>query len=499
MVDRQIFDHHLAARRSPRYHLTVEGSRTAIPTRSDAVAVAPAVALFLGLAVHQILLNPTWVGDDGDDGAYFLMSRNVWRYGAPLLDQSGSAHWSISWSPGLSILLAPLGALPMAPSVVAERIVVMLTGVAFLVLGYAWMRRQLGLSRLWAGLATACVAATYALTRVGGLVLSDVPAAAAVMGGVVLLRRGRTRAGLALLALAAVVRPVNVVALAAAIAWLLLTHRRRRLFLAAAAAALAATAVIAIVLAAVGHRGYLSQIAHPGPGGVSQTFVQQAKGLSWYPLGWFGSSPTLHDGARVSLKLLSLGLLVLAAAVALRRRLGLETMIVAATIAVLLVYRTSGAGEARYLIPLSPFFVGAIFAGVRLRPHAWAFPVAALAASAAIAGDIHYYETVTPSAATFNAEVAARKGAYLWVKMHAARNSEVVALNDLQSFLYSGHPTVTAIRNFAPGRTFVVRMPPRASSDSWAAQHILDGFRGHEVYRRGAVSVVQVDARRAPA
>ena len=117
------------------------------------------------------------------------------------------------------------------------------------------------------------------------------------------------------------------------------------------------------------------------------------------------------------MKLLSLGLLVLAAVVAVRRRLWLEAMIVAATIAVLLVYRTDGAGEARYLIPLSPFFIGAIFAGFRLLPRPWAAPVvAALAAFAAVVGGIHYYAVVTPSTATFDAEVAARRGAYRWVK-----------------------------------------------------------------------------------
>ncbi len=473
--------------------MTVKRKWRGTPIRREALAVAPAVALFVGLAVHQILLAPTWVGDDVDDGAYFLMSRNIWHYGAPLLDQSGSAHWSSSWSPGLSILLSPLGALPMASSVVAERIVVVLTGVAFLVLGYAWMRRELGLSRLWAGLATMCVAASYELARDGGRVLSDVPAAAAMMGGVVVLRRGRTTAGLALLALAALVRPIYVVALAAAITWLLLTDGRRRLFLAAAAAVLM-TAAIAVAVG--GHRGYFSAIAHPGEGGVWETFVQQAKGLSWSPVGWFVPSSTLQEDARIPLKLLSLLLLLLAAAVAVRRRLGLEAMIVAGTIAVLLVFRTSGAGNARYLIPLSPFFIGAIVAGLRLRPQGWAVPAAALAVASAVGGDLYYFVTRTPSSANFDAEVAAKNGAYLWVKAHVGRSSEVVALNDIQSFLYSGHPTVSAINDFEPGRTFVVRIPPRVSFDSWAAQHILDGFRGHEVYRRGPVSVVQVDARR---
>jgi hypothetical protein len=117
-------------------------------------------------------------------------------------------------------------------------------------------------------------------------------------------------------------------------------------------------------------------------------------------------------------------------------------------------------------------------------------------AAAAIAGDLHDYETNTPSPAVFNAQVAAKKGAYRWVKEHVAPTAEVVALNDVQSFLYSGHVTLTAIHGFRPGQTFVVRMPPRTPSEFWAAEHILDGFRGRQVYRRGSISVVQVDARR---
>jgi len=478
--------------------LIAKESRAATLSARDAIAVAPAVGLFLGLVVYELLLNPTWVSDDGDEGAYFLMSRNVWHYGAPLLDQSGSAHWSASWSPGLSILLAPLGALPMEPSALSERVVIGLTGVAFLALAYVWMRRHLALSPHWAGLATICVAAFYALARVGALVLTDAPAAAALVGGVILLRRGRHRTGLALLLLAAILRPINIAALAAALAWLLLIHQKRRVSPAAAVTVLGALAVFAIMLAAGGFRGYVSQFAHPeGPGGIRQTVIDQSKELSWYPLGWFraGEFAAGNDVTKAFLKLISIGLLTLATVVAVRRRLWLEAMIVAATGAVLLAYRTTGAGEARYLIPLSPFFVGAIFAGFRLYLRALAAPVAAAAALAAVAGGIHYYASATPSKAAFEAEVDAKRGAYRWVRVHVPRSAEVVAVNDIQSFLYSGHATVTEIRSFAPGHTFVVRMPP----DSWEARHLLDGYRGHAVYRRGEVSIVQVDARTAPA
>lgn len=480
--------------------MIAKGSRGATLSARDAIAVAPAVGLFLGLAAYEIVLHRTWVGDVGDEAAYFLMSKNIWRYGAPLLDQDGSAQWSTTWSPGLSALLGPFGALPMGPSVVVERIVVALSGVAFLVLGYVWMRRQLDLSPVWAGAATACVAANYALVRAGALVLSDVPAAAALMGGVVLLRSGRSRAGLALLVGAAVLRPINIAVLGAALAWLVLEHRRRPTRAAAIAAVAGAGVVLTILLAAGGLRGYYSQFTRPGDGGISRTLVEQSKALTWYPLGWFKgdafSNP--HGVERALLKLVSLGLLVLAAMVAVRRRLLLEAMIVAATMVVLLVYRAGGADEARYLIPLSPFFIGAILAGFRELP--WpsaASAVAALAACAAVVGGIHFYAAVTPSTARVTAEVSARRGAYRWVKEHVPKGSEVVAYNDLQAFLYSHHPTATAIRHFSPGHTFVVLVPP--GLEAGESEHILDGFRGHEVYRRREVSVVQVDARTAPA
>jgi len=478
--------------------LIAKESRAATLSARDAIAVAPAVALFLGLAAYEIVLHRAWVGDVSDEAAYVLMNRNIWRYGAPLLDQEGSAQWSTTWSPGLSVLLGPFGALPMGPSVVVERILVALSGVAFLVLGYIWMRRQLDLSRVWAGIATACVAANYALVRAGALVLSDVPAAAALIGGVVLLRRGRSRAGLILLVGAAILRPINIAVLGAALAWLVLRHDRRPR--AVAIAAVAAAGLFAILLAAGGFRGYYSQFTSPGDGGISRTFVEQSKALTWYPLGWFQgdafSNP--HGVERALLKLLSLGLLVLAGVVAVRRRLVLEAMIVAATVLVLLVYRAGGADEARYLIPLSPLYIGAIFAGFRLVSRPWAASVvAALAACAAVVGGVHFYATVTPSTVTVSADVSARSGAYRWVKEHVPRGSEVVAYNDLQAFLYSDHPTATRIRHFSPGHTFVVQVPP--GLDTRESEHILDGFRGHEVYRRGKVSIVQVDARTAPA
>jgi branched-chain amino acid transport system permease protein len=99
----------------------------------------------------------------------------------------------------------------------------------------------------------------------------------------------------------------------AAICWLLLTHwGGRALLIGVGVAAVATAALISIAVLPGVYRGYLSEVASPGEGGVTRTFVDQAKELTWYPWGWF--SPTTHGAARAFLKLLSLGLLALAAA-----------------------------------------------------------------------------------------------------------------------------------------------------------------------------------------
>src|SRR5207244_11507495 len=132
---------------------------------SDAAAAAPAIAVFVSLVLYRILLDPTWVGDLSDEGGYFLMSRNVWRYGLPVLNESGSQYWSHSFSPAVSVLLAPLGALPMAAAVLLERLAVMLSGVAFLSFAYDWMRRDVQLDRFWAALVLMCTAVSYSLVE----------------------------------------------------------------------------------------------------------------------------------------------------------------------------------------------------------------------------------------------------------------------------------------------------------------------------------------------
>src|SRR5207253_4054768 len=115
----------------------------------------------------------------------------------------------------------------MASAVLLERLAVMLSGVAFLSFAYDWMRRDVQLARFWAALVLMCTAVSYSLVEDAAAVLSDVPAAAALMGGIVLLRRNRLPAGVAALALAAAIRPVNLVVFGAVLVWLAVSERKR--------------------------------------------------------------------------------------------------------------------------------------------------------------------------------------------------------------------------------------------------------------------------------
>jgi len=468
--------------------------------RLENLLLFSSLGLLVGLVLYELVPAPTWIGNAGDDGAYYLMSRNVWHYGAPLLDQSGSAHWSSSWSPVLSLLLSPLGALPMGAAVIAERSVVLLSGLAFLLLSYSWLRREAGLDRLWAAAVTTLVAVTYPLVRASALVMSDVPSAALLAAGVVLMRRERIRAGLAALLLAALIRPIAGVALVAAVVWLVVRLRRRPqgFRLRPIVLGLVAACVVAVVavIAVGGFTGYFSQIVHPGAGGVGRTIVQQVKQLTWYPVSWFVGGDTLYSYLRVVLKLLSLALAFLAVVGARRRGLGLEAAIVGATVAVLVVYRATTASEERYLIPLTPFVIGAIAIELSRRTRVWT-GAAALLCLAGLASNLHTFAVDAPSPAAYRADVAERRRAYDWVRTHVARGAEVVAINDVQSFLYTKHPTDTSIVRFAPRRTFVIRIPyPPPAPDAWHSEHLLDGYRGQVVYRNGPISVVQVTGRR---
>ncbi len=424
------------------------------------------------------------------------MSRNVWHYGAPLLDHDGPAHWSTTWSPVFPFLVSPLGALPMGAAVLAERIAVMLVAAAFLVLVFWWLRRELHLEPLRAGLATLCVASTYGLVRNAALVMSDLPAAAAMMGGLVALRRGRLRSGIGLLFLAALIRPVYAAVVVAALVWLLVSHGQNRRVARAALAGLGALALGAGTAAAAGYRGYLWQVVHPASGGVLDTVVRQAKALSWYPLGWIAYTPSwLVDHARALVKIVSLALLAVAAFGARRRALPLEALVVVAMTAALLLYRTTGAGDARYVIPLTPLVIGGIAVALDRRGRAWTAALA-LVAALAVSSGVYYYVDVTPSPSAFARDVAERGHAYAWVRGHVPRENEVVALDDVQAFLYSRHRVDRKVRRFAPGRTYVIAVPYAGPGDLADQEaDLLRGYRRHEVFRAGSVAVYRLDAR----
>ena len=432
------------------------------------------------------------------------MSRNIWHYGAPLLDQSGSAQWSTSWSPGLSILLAPLGALPMATEHRRRTCRSALTGVVFLVLGYVWMRRQLGLSptlgRARDGLRR-CELCARASRRTGDVGCSR--------GGSA--RRWRdppplpsgSRAGLALLVVAAVLRPVNVAALAAALAWLLLVHRKRRLSRAAAITASSAQwRCLRSCSPRAASAATYSQFAHPaGSGGIREDPHRPVEGAELVPPRLVSGRRTRGIGRRhASLLEADLGRPSLAgncgrcatAAVAGgddRRR-----------------HRCSAArlqDDRRRRSPVSHSALTVLYRGdlrrvPSLSPRPWAgrsaWPLSPR--SRAVAGGIHYYASVTPSKAEVRCRGRGEEG-----RLSLGEGARSPALG---SGGRERRPVIPLQRS--PHRhgdstlrrrvdTFVVRAPPGLVRSSG---HILDGFRGHEVYRRGEVSVVQVDARTAP-
>jgi hypothetical protein len=459
------------------------------------VAAAPIVAplcFFLALVLYRILLDPTWVGDLSDDGGYFTMSRNIWHYGLPTLDDTGSSYWSHSLSPGLSIVLAPLGALPLGAAVLTERLAVMLSGAAFLWLSYVWLRRDVGLDAFWSSVVLVCTGASYALVEHSAAIMSDVPAAAALMAGIVLVRRDRPVAGVAAFALAAALRPIGIAVLVAVLGWLVfsgqLAHRpaaRRAL-----AWLLAAGVVVGVVVVGIGgFTQYGHQFLHPA-NGIGDTIVHQAKELSWYPLFWILKGTGAVDAAHLPLKLCSLGLLVVAAIGARRQRLGLESVVVLSTAAVLLCYRAPAVSEGRYVIPLAPLVLGAAATVVARRR--WSWIVAAVAVAVAVGSNLNWYATHTPwpSART----IAARRQVYRWIDRHLPPSSRLLTTDDppvFQTHLYTGLPVDQTQRGAVEGRTYVVL---RAGAGA-PHNYLTETFATRTVYRNALYAVVRLDRR----
>jgi hypothetical protein len=463
------------------------------PWAREALPAAPAAGLFTGLALYRLLPTATWVGDVYDEGGYFLMSRNVWEYGRPLLDQTGEARWPRSWSPALSVLLSPFGALPMDAAVVAERVVILLTGIALIAVAFLWLR-ELGLSRAWAGTAAACIAAGYPLVVNGSRVLSDVPAAAALLAGVLLLRRGRLAWGTGLVALAGLLRPVNLAPLAAVALWLLLEHRSRRVVGGLAVTGALVIGLIVGQVATGGFRGYFEQIGETRlPGRIyvqGKTMLTRSGGES---IAGAWSGQTLLTEVRPLLTVAFVALLVAAAVGLWRRRALLEALVIGATVAALLFYPAGSASLSRYLIPIAPLLIGGIAAAFAGRGATWT-AVAAAGAALALASDVWLFHRATPSPGTAEARVASWHAAYGWIRTHAGEQARVVASNDIRAFLYSGHPAVRTLGDFPPGRTFLI--DPARYFETRVSDRPRSSVRGRIVFRRGAIEILRVDGLR---
>jgi hypothetical protein len=463
-------------------------------SRRDAYAVAPAVGLMLGLGLHHILLAPTWIGEGYDDGGYFLMSRNVWRYGRPVLDQHGSAQWPRSWSPALSLILSPFGALPMDAAIVTERVAVLLSGAAFVLLAYLWMR-ELGVRRTWAAVGSACVAGAFPTVNAASSVLSDLPAAAALLGGILCLRRGRLAQAMAWLTLAALLRPINGVVLAAAAVWLLLQRPSRRVVLGVGALATVVAGLVAVQFAAGGFSRYLTQLTTgANTGSVPTRLYHNGKamvtGATGETLAGVWGTRTLLDHVR---PLLTVAFVLLVAAAAIgfwRRRALLEALVIVATVAVLLVY-PSGPSLTRYLIPLAPLLVGGIAVALQDRRRV-VVVAAAAAAFVALASDVRLYDKLTGNRFAPERSVAAKRAVYRWVRADLPRSAKLVSWNDIQTFLYTDRPATRSLEGYVPGRTYDIDPFPLAPFRRLG----LERFRIRTVFRAGPITVVRIDGPR---
>jgi hypothetical protein len=473
----------------------------------EAIAVAIPALLAFGLMLYRISVVPTLVGDAYDEGGYYLMSRNMWLHGTPLLDQGGSGVWSTTWSPALSFVLSPLAGLGLNAGVVAERVAVALCAVAWITISYVWMRRTVGLTTRWAAVACACLATLPQLAWLGSSILSDVPAATALWAGIVLVRAGRTGRGAAAFALAAAFRVVDIALVAVIPVWLFLSGRRRA-SLAAAAIGCCCAGAWGLFWLLHGTTGYLTQLRRRNPTDPSSGTIalselphraltslrHVALESPGFPAGIFDSAH-LRAHAYPLLAVLSVALLVCAAAGIWKRRLILEALVALVTLAVVSIWP---ADPARFVLPLAPLVIGAAAVALAESPGRFARPLAAAAAAVVLAGNLHEYWAVTPSRASSRQRVADVRAAYAWLRHHAPRGATVITPNDVQTFLYSTHPATSSEAAFRPGRTYVVGFVAAATAASKEPGFaLLRRFEGKIVFHNDSATILRA-RRRAP-
>ncbi|MHB8571591.1 MAG: hypothetical protein ACYDAY_01345 [Candidatus Dormibacteria bacterium] len=430
--------------------------------RQELPWVLPAVLVFVGLCLWLIWLAPSWVGDSYDDGGYFLMSRNVWRYGAPLLDQGGTPFWSGTWSPFLPLLLSPIAALPMKWAVIGERLAVLAAGAAVVIAAYWWMRSALALPAKWSGIAAAVVGASHFLLSSSSRILSDTPALAALMTGLVLLRRGRPAWAGFLWAIAFCIRPSYGVALGVLVLWLL-WQRSPGWRVALVASLGPAAAWTLLQLSQRPPQGYTSQLflrdlERPELGnvdapGMAMRLLDHLRSiLTGEGAGLLASALQSASLVRIAGPLVAaLSVLVmLAIAIGLwRLRLSLEGMLLAAITALALVWPWD---PQRFLLPLLPLGVG-VLAALLHRAGPRAAVVAAMVAVAVIGGDLQQFHALTPSRAAERARIGDLQAVFVATRAAAlAPNDLVLSINDIQTYLYTGIPT---------GRSFPAVISPQ--------------------------------------
>ncbi|MHB8572931.1 MAG: hypothetical protein ACYDAY_08250 [Candidatus Dormibacteria bacterium] len=438
-----------------------------------------------------------------DDAGYFLMSVNVWRLGAPVLDQTGVTQWSDTWSPAMPVILSPLARLPLTSAVLAQRLAVVASGVVLLLVAATWFRRELELSGAWLLGALLTVAAAPLLVSLSTQVLTDVPAAALALAGLVLLRRDRVVAGMLCLVLAYWLRTIDGVLLLAALLWFWRARRWRELRWGGVVAVLGAGTWTALQ-ALHGVHGYISQLTlrdiqypergYANAGEILSRVLQNARSVAWGEAGDLVSGlfvrPQLVTNAAVVLGLLSTALIVGVAVVLWRRRMGLEAAFCAGTLAVAVAWPWD---PLRFLLPLLPIAVGTLAWGLSRwqgRPRAMV-GLGALVAVALVGGDLLEHRAVVASPAQVQGDHD-HLAAYTWVRDHVPAGFLVISANDVQCRIYSDHYSTLNPGAAVPGRSYAV-IGPGGGPVRDLDQELARALSGPVMFRSGSVRVIRVD------
>lgn len=486
-----------------------------VARRLDAVLAAAAAALFGLCAGWRLHAQPVWVGDGNDDAGYFLVARNLWRYGGLVIDSSGAPRPSTVLAPGLPLLLAPVSWLPTDPAIRAETLEVAILTAGLVVAAYAWMRIGLGLPPGWAFGAAALVATGEGAVGLGTGILSDGPGAALLVGGVALLRARRPWPGFALLVTAMMVRRLDLVVLGVAAGWWILRSLRlsertgdasgyRLTRFLPALAGLLAAAIWSIAAPADSKTAPFLQADLEGSSAVTVSplgLVGRAAAHAGTLLSEEFAQPVLSavDSGTLRAHLL-VAVLVLAIAFAVAAVAGLvgsgawlELAIGGAVLAVALAWPFD---PYRFLFPVAVMGTGG--AAWLLRRTRVPGRAAAAVALLLLAGNLEQVAALTPAPAAERARVGHLRALYAWEAANVPRGDAVLTWADLQSFVYSGHPATRDRSRFTPGHTYVLGVPYGSVSHPGTDldQQLVDAYDGPIVYADGPLRVRRAETAR---